>query len=113
VGGTRAARGATEGIGAACGATEGTSAALGATNDTGAGGAPGDLLERKNKNGCLNHRVRKQGLQLKIRRRCRSGVGEFRLIKHNMSGDEHSTRGEIKATVPLVVKGVTEKHTTC
>jgi hypothetical protein len=29
-----------------------------------------------------------------------------------VSGDEDSARGEVKATVPLVVRGVTEKHTT-
>jgi hypothetical protein len=37
------------------------------------------------------------------------GVGEIRLVEHNVSGDEDSARGE--ATVPLVVRGVTEKHT--
>jgi hypothetical protein len=29
-----------------------------------------------------------------------------------VSGDEDSSRGEVKGTVPLVVRGVTEKHTT-
>jgi hypothetical protein len=38
------------------------------------------------------------------------GVGEIRLVEHNVSGDEDSARGE--ATIPLVVRGVTEKHTT-
>jgi hypothetical protein len=28
-----------------------------------------------------------------------------------VSGDEDSARGEVKATIPLVVRGVTEKHT--
>jgi hypothetical protein len=28
-----------------------------------------------------------------------------------MSGDEDLARGEVKATVPFVVRGVTEKHT--
>jgi hypothetical protein len=44
-------------------------------------------------------------------RRCRGGVGEIRLVEHNVSRDEDSVRGEVKATVPLVVMGVTEKHT--
>jgi hypothetical protein len=35
---------------------------------------------------------------------------EIRLVKHNMSGDEDPIRGEIEATVPLVVRGVIEKH---
>jgi hypothetical protein len=65
----------------------------------------------KHKNGWLNHRVRKQRCQLKIRRRCRGGEGEIRLIKHNMAGDEDPTRGKIKAKVPLVVRGVTDKQT--
>jgi hypothetical protein len=30
-----------------------------------------------------------------------------------MSGDEDPTRGEIIATVPLMVRGVTKEHTTC
>ena len=30
-----------------------------------------------------------------------------------MSGDEDPTRGEVKAAVPLVVGGVTKKHTPC
>jgi hypothetical protein len=36
---------------------------------------------------------------------------QFRLVEHNVSGDEDSARGEVKATIPLVVRGVTEKHT--
>jgi hypothetical protein len=30
-----------------------------------------------------------------------------------MSGDEDPARGKIKATVPIVVRGVTEEHATC
>ena len=30
-----------------------------------------------------------------------------------MSGDEDPARGEVKAAVPLVVRGVTKKHTPC
>jgi hypothetical protein len=61
----------------------------------------------------LNHRVRKQRRQLKVWRRCRGGgVREIRLVEHNVSVDEDSARGEVKAAVPLVVRGVTEKHTT-
>ena len=29
-----------------------------------------------------------------------------------MSGDQNAARGEVKASVPLVVRGVTEEHTT-
>ena len=36
---------------------------------------------------------------------------KIRLVKHNVSGDD-SARGEVKAAVPLVVRGVTKKHTT-
>ena len=32
--------------------------------------------------------------------------------KHNVSGDKDPERGEVKAAVPLVVRGVTKKHTT-
>jgi hypothetical protein len=60
----------------------------------------------------LNHQVRKQRRQLGVWRRCRGGgVREIRLVEHNVSGDEDSARGEVKATMPLVVRGVTEKHT--
>ena len=62
----------------------------------------------------LNHRVRrKQGLPLGVRGRCRGGgVGEICLIKHNVSGDKDPARGEVKASLTLVVRGVTKKHTT-
>ena len=62
----------------------------------------------------LNHRVsRKHRLQLRVRRRCGGGgVGEIRLVKHDVSGDQDAARGEIKASIPLVVRGVTKKHTT-
>jgi hypothetical protein len=33
--------------------------------------------------------------------------------KTHMSGDEDPTRSEIKATEPLVVRGVTKKSTSC
>ena len=36
---------------------------------------------------------------------------EIRLVKHNVSGDENPARSEVKASVPLVVSGVTKKHT--
>ena len=57
----------------------------------------------------LNHRVsRKHRLQLGVRRRCGGGgVGEIRLV-----GDQNAARGEVKASVPLVVRGVPEEHTT-
>jgi hypothetical protein len=61
----------------------------------------------------LHHRVKKHRLKVRIRRRCGGGVGEVRLVKHNMLGDKNPTRGEVKATVPLMVRGVTEEHTTC
>ena len=42
----------------------------------------------------------------------RGGVGEVRLVKHDVSGDQDAARGEVKASVPLVVRGVTKEHTT-
>ena len=39
------------------------------------------------------------------------GVGKHRLIKHHMARDEDPTRGEVKAAVTLVVRGVPKKHT--
>jgi len=61
----------------------------------------------------LNHRViRKQRLQIGVRRRCGGGVGEIRLVKHDVSGDQDAARGEVKASGPLVVRGVSKKHTT-
>jgi hypothetical protein len=69
--------------------------------------------KRKNRNRWLNHRVRKHGLKVRIRSTCGDGgKGEVRLVKH-MSGDKNPTRGEIVATVSLMVKGVTKEHTTC
>ena len=61
----------------------------------------------------LNHRVsRKQRLQLGVRRRSAGGgVGEIRLVKDDVSGDQDAARGEIKALVPLMVRGVTKEHT--
>ena len=69
--------------------------------------------ERTDRKRWLNHRVsRKQRLQLGVRRRCGGGgVGEIRLVKHNVSGDQDAARGEVKASVPLVVRGVTKEHT--
>src|SRR6185503_5648886 len=62
----------------------------------------------------LNHRVsRKQGLQLGVRRRCGGGgVGEIRLIKDDVSGDQDAARGEVKTSAPLVVRRVPKEHTT-
>ena len=37
---------------------------------------------------------------------------EIRLVKDDVSGDQDAARGEVKASVPLVVRGVTKKHTT-
>ena len=70
--------------------------------------------ERKDRYRWLNHRVsRKQGLQLGVRRRCGGGeVGEIRLVKDDVSGDQDAARGEVKASVPLVVRGVPKEHTT-
>jgi hypothetical protein len=69
--------------------------------------------KRKERQGWLNRRVRKQRCQLRAWRRCRGGrVKEIRLVEHNVSRNEDSARGEVKATLPLVVRGVTEKHTT-
>jgi len=61
--------------------------------------------ERTDRQRWLNHRVsRKQGLQLGVRGRCRGGgVGKIRLVKH-VSGDEDPARGDVKASVPLVVR---------
>ena len=39
-------------------------------------------------------------------------VGEIRLVKDDVSGDQDAARGEVKASVPLVVRGVTKEHTT-
>jgi hypothetical protein len=39
------------------------------------------------------------------------GVGEIRLVKNDVSGDQDAARGEVKASVPLVVRGVTKEHT--
>ena len=41
----------------------------------------------------------------------RGGVGEIRLVKDDVSGDQDATRGEVKASIPLVVRGVTKEHT--
>jgi len=62
--------------------------------------------ERIDRQRWLNHQVRrKQGLQLRVRGRCGGGgVREIRLVKHNVSGDEDPARGEVKASVPLVVR---------
>jgi hypothetical protein len=62
----------------------------------------------------LHHRVRKQGLDVRILSgRGGGGKGEVRLVKHNMSGYKNPMRGEIVAAVPLMVRGVTKEHTTC
>src|SRR6185312_13474364 len=70
--------------------------------------------ERTDRKKWLNHRVsRKQRLQLGVRRRCGGGgVGKIRLVKHDVSGDQDAARGEVKASIPLVVRGVTKKHRT-
>jgi hypothetical protein len=52
--------------------------------------------------------------EVKVRVRggwCGGGEGKYSLIKHHMARDEDSTRGEVKAAVALVVRGVLEKHT--
>jgi hypothetical protein len=73
----------------------------------------GACWEGEKRNMWLNHRVRrKQRLQLRIRRGCKGGgVGEVRLVEDNVSGDKNSARGEVKTTVPLVVRRVPEEHT--
>ena len=54
----------------------------------------------------------KTGTPTRGRGRCGGGgVGEIRLVKHNVSGDEDPARGEVKASLHLVVRGVTKKHT--
>jgi len=70
--------------------------------------------ERIDRQRWLNHRVkRKQGLQLGVRGRCRGGgLGEIRLVKHNVSGDEDPARGEVKAAVPPCGQGSNQEiHT--
>ena len=45
--------------------------------------------------------------------RCgRGGVGEIRLVKDDVLGDQNAARGQVKASVPLVVRGVPKEHTT-
>ena len=70
--------------------------------------------ERTDRKRWLNHRVsRKHRLQLRVRRRCGGGgVGEIRLVKDVVSGDQDAARDEVKTSVPLVVRGVTKEHTT-
>jgi hypothetical protein len=68
----------------------------------------GNLLERERETEVAGVKQRHHPW---VWKRCRGGgVREIRLVEH-MSGDEDTARGEVKATVPLVVKGVTEKHT--
>ncbi|WVZ57958.1 hypothetical protein U9M48_008285 [Paspalum notatum var. saurae] len=76
-------------------------------------GATRTLPGPTHKQGWQNHRVsEKQGLQLEVG----SGGGgggerEIRLVKHHVPRDKDSARREVEATVPLVVRGVTKKHT--
>jgi hypothetical protein len=73
-----------------------------------------NLLEKEKQKQAAAPRVRKHGLNVRIRSECGGGgKGEVRLVKHNMSGYKNPTRGEIVAVVPLMVKGVTKEHTTC
>ena len=37
---------------------------------------------------------------------------EIRLVKDDVSGDQNAARGEVKTSVPLVVRGVPEEHIT-
>jgi len=39
------------------------------------------------------------------------GEREDGLVKHHVARDEDPTRGEVKATVPLVIRGVPEEDT--
>ena len=72
------------------------------------------MRERKNKNRWLNHQVRKHGLHLGINRRNKGGgEREVRLIEHNVVRNKDPARGKVVAAVPLVVRGVTKKDTTC
>jgi hypothetical protein len=47
--------------------------ARGAAEGTGAGGTRRTCWKRKNRNVWLNHHVRKQGREVRVRRRCRGG----------------------------------------
>jgi hypothetical protein len=71
---------------------------------------------RERKYRWLDHRVsRKESEEVKVRVGggwCGGGgVGKHGLIKHHMARDEDPARGEVKAAVALVVRGVPEKHT--
>ena len=39
------------------------------------------------------------------------GEGEDGLIKHHMARDDDPTRGEVKATITLVIRGIPEEDT--
>jgi hypothetical protein len=71
---------------------------------------------RKRKYRWLDHHVSQIGSEeIKVRvggRWCGcGGVRKNGLIKHHMARDEDPTRGEVKAAVALVIRGVSEKHT--
>jgi hypothetical protein len=71
---------------------------------------------RERKDRWLDHHVsRKESEEVKGRVGggwCGGGVvGKCGLIKHHMARDEDPARGEVKASVALVVRGVPEKHT--
>jgi hypothetical protein len=71
---------------------------------------------RERKDMWLDHRIsQKESEEVKVRVRggwCGDGgVGKHGLIKHHMARDEDPTRGDVKAAVALVVRGVPEKHT--
>jgi hypothetical protein len=73
----------------------------------------GTCRERKDR--WLDHRVSRKGSEEVMVRVgggwCGGGVGKYGLIKHHMARDENTARGEVKAAVALVVRGVPEKHT--
>jgi hypothetical protein len=71
---------------------------------------------RERKYRWLDHRIsRKESEEVKVKVGggwCGGGgVGKHGLIKHHMARDEDPARGEVKAAVALVVRGVPEKHT--
>ena len=45
--------------------------------------------------------------------RCVQLVGEDRFIENNVLRDNDASRGEVIASVPFVLKGITEKNTPC
>jgi hypothetical protein len=63
----------------------------------------------------LDHRVigkQREGIKIRVGRGCAGGgEREDGLIEHHMARDEDPLGGKVKATVPLVIRGVPEEDT--